>query len=90
MYILQAYPKPWEGCGLGRKPKERTKLPDLSIDPDSLPGPEHRSEQINLRLTPTELRTIREMAKGLKVSVSDYVVGLHLQAVNARSRKKRK
>ena len=90
MYILSAYTKLREGCSLGRKPRKRARLPDLLLDPDALPGIEYRSKQINLRLTPTELKTIREMAKELKVSVSDYVVGLHLQAVKARSRKKRK
>ena len=72
-----------------RRPRKRKALPDLSIDPSKLNAYEYRSEQFNIKLTPKELESIRSMAKSLGVPVVDYLVGLHNQAVEAISRKKR-
>ena len=70
------------------KPKRRVGLSSVSVDLERLQRPERRTAQINLRLTPTELTSIRETAKFMKLSVSDYIVGLHQQALEAIFRTK--
>ena len=71
------------------KPRKRAELPDAGLDPEALAVPEYRREQINVRVTEVELRSIRAVAKRLRVSVSDYLVGLHRQAVQHLSQKKK-
>jgi len=74
----------------GRKSKKRPKLPDMSLDPEALDLPEYRKSQFNIKLSQRELDEIKAMAKRFKVGVSDYLIGLHNQAVAAVSRKKPK
>lgn len=70
-------------------PRKRKALPDLSIDLEKISAHEYRTAQFNIKLTERELESIRDMAKWLGVSVSDYLVGLHRQALAAASRKRK-
>ena len=47
------------------KPRKRAELPDAGLDPEALAVPEYRREQINVRVTEVELRSIRAVAKRL-------------------------
>ena len=71
------------------RPRKRPLLSSLNLDPEKLASPGYRSTQVNLRLTPDELDSIKAMAKALNLSMSDYLLGLHLQAVKIVSRKKK-
>jgi hypothetical protein len=71
-------------------PRKRAPIPDFKIDLEAIAAHEYRTRQINVKVTPSELDSIRAMAKWLRVSQSDYFLGLHRQAVTAAARMKQK
>jgi len=85
----------------GRKPKKRPELPDLSLDLRALRPREYRTRQLNIKVSKSEFEEMKEGAKPLaepskkpskerpKTGISDYLIGLHQQAVAAVSRRKK-
>ena len=69
--------------------RQRSKrVPDLGLDPGAIAAKDYRTRQLNIRVSPSDLKSIRAVAKRLGVSVADYLLALHHQAVEALSRRK--
>lgn len=74
----------------GPKPHRRKPIPDFSVDLGEFAAREYRTKQVNIKVTPSELDSVRQMAKYLKVSIADYFLGLHFQAFAAAEKKLKK
>jgi len=68
---------------MGRKVSKRKVLPDLGLDPRKLDADAAKTLRIGLRVSPSEKREVEATARRLGVSLSDYLMGLHAQAVAA-------
>ena len=73
---------------MGRKPSKRKTIPKLGIDPSKFDQQAVKSVMLSLRITPEERDEVGATAKSLGVSVGDYVLNLHRQAVEALRRKR--
>jgi len=68
---------------MGRKVSKRKAIPELGVDPRKLATAGSKTLRLGIRVSPEEKRAVEAMARRLKVTASDYVLGLHQQAVDA-------
>ena len=75
---------------MGRKPRKRSEPPARlpEIDPETLVEETERADRVlQIRLTATEHREIKQTAQGLNLTMTAYLLGLHQKAVEALRKK---
>ena len=74
---------------MGRKVSKRKPIPPLGIDARKIGEDEAKTVRLNVRISPQEKAEIAAVARRLGLTVSDYVLGLHRQAVESLSKRRK-
>lgn len=74
---------------MGRKVSKRKAIPDLGIDVGGVAGGEAKTVRLNIRVSPKEKAEIAAAARRLGLSVSDFVMAVLRQGVEAVGKRKK-